>query len=302
MELRMLRQRLRPAGLLLAAFSPALMASSPCEPVSPDAAMALAHESGQSRPLRAVDAEQTLQRSGFSLQSARDGDTPGFSYAHEYSTFSFDPASPSDPEPAGNGHLHHMGLTLDVSHLMPDDTRLHLQPALSVSSNQLKHPDRIRGRGLQLNVGLSRHVDIGENTRWRMGLCADHRFGNYRLYPTLAWQLDTGNWHFSLGLPDSEARLRLSPTLETTVRIAPEGNRWRVQDESHGYSWFRHRAWQLTGALNWRPTPRLGVAFSVHRLYDNRLDFRLENGQDIRARSDPPLQLELSLSWYFQAR
>lgn len=302
MEQRMRRQRLRPAGLLFAAFSPALMAGSPCEPVLPEAGMTLAHETGQSRPLHGVDAEQTLQSSRFNLQSARDTDTLGLSYTHEYSIVDVAPSPASDIEPAGNGHLHHMALTLDVSHLMPDNTRLHLQPALAVSSNQLKHPDRIRDRGLQLNAWLSRHFDAGENARWRIGLCADHRFGDYRLYPTMAWQLDTKTWHLSLGLPDSEARLRLSPTLETALRLSPEGNRWRVHDETQGYSWFRHRAWQLTWSLDWRPVQRLGLAFSVHRLYDNRLDFRLDTGHDIRTRSDPPLQLELSLSWYFQGR
>lgn len=293
------RQCRYPAGLLFAAFSPVLLAGSPCEPLSSEAATTLAHESGQTRRLRDIDADQSLQRSRFSLQSARDSDSLGLGFAHEYSIIDIEPASPRGPEPAGNSHLHHMRLTLDVSHLMPGDTRLQVQPALAVSSNQLKHPDRLREQGLQLNAGLSRHFDAGEHARWRVGLCADHRFGDYRLYPTLAWQLKTQNWHLSLGLPDSEARLRLSPTLETAVSIGPEGNRWRIHDETQGYSWFRHRAWQLGWSLDWRPVKQLGLGFSVRKLYDNRLDFRLENGHDLRVRSDSPLQMELSLSWYF---
>jgi hypothetical protein len=218
--------------------------------------------------------------------------------SHDYSIYDLDLGAESAP-PSGNGHLHRLAVDGDFSSLLSEGWQLRLQPALAVSSNQLRSPKKIELEGLQLNGALLRHVTTGANSGWTAGLCADQRFGDYRIYPSVSWQRSTNAWLVQIGWPDSRLTKQLSPTLHTSLQVFPGGDRWHVlgQEQHH---WFSHENWTARWALEWRLFPALGLELSASLLFDNRVSFETADGNSFEGKTDAPQQWGLSLIWYLE--
>ena len=277
--------------------------ASPCLPPPREPALRLALESGGAEPFAHHPGNEVrLQRRSAALQPGTRGSNLKIGYAHDYAIYDFQTPAPSGArslEPLTNGHLHRLSLPLDLSALLPADWDLRLQPALAVSSNFLKEPDRIGLEAFQFNAALMKTFALGGGASWQFGLCADHRFGEYRLYPALAWRWRAENWRLRLGWPDSEVRVRLGRDFSTALAVSPSGERWRVHHETRGDSWFSHEAWQARWSLEWRPRDALGLELSAARLSASRYDFSLSGGEVFEGRSSSPLQLGVSLIWNY---
>lgn len=295
-------------SLRICAFAFCLFAgaafASPCLPPAREPALRLALESGGAEPFAHVSGnELRLQRRSVALQPGTRGEGLKIGYAHDYAIYDFQTPAPSGPaslQPLTNGHLHRLSLPMDVSAALPADWDLRLQPALAVSSNFLKEPDRIGLEALQFNVALMKNFALQAGASWQAGICADHRFGEYRLYPSLAWLWRAGDWRVRLGWPDSEIRRRLGRDFSTALSLSPAGERWRVHHETGGDSWFSHEAWQARWSLEWRPRQSLGLELSAARLSGSRYDFSLAGGEAFRGKTSSPLQLGMSLIWNYR--
>lgn len=236
--------------LTLSGIGDARAGPSPCEPPPAVAQLSLTWESGSDQSFdRERDADVAISRRHFRYLPRNDK-VVTIGYGHEYSII--DTGNLPGPKPSSNGHLHTLYVPIDASRLLSDDWLLRLQPTVSISSNLLKDPARITARALQYNAALSRPIAVSPTEEWQVGICGDYRFGDYRLYPTVArlWQVDS--WSIRLGFPDSTVAVRLDPGLTAGMSLSPDGNRWFVHDEDPRDSIYRYEAWRLDSYLAWR--------------------------------------------------
>ncbi|MBD3647274.1 MAG: hypothetical protein HUJ31_07450, partial [Pseudomonadales bacterium] len=165
---------------------------------------------------RGLDVAVSRQRFRFVPQ---DTDDITFGYGHEYTTVDIDPLPGA--QPSSNGHLHRLYVPIDASSLVIENWTLRFQPAISISSNLLKEPAEITADALQFNAALLKQWNVSPDSRWRAGICADYRFGEYRLYPVVSrlWRIDA--WSLELGFPDSALSIRLDTDLTAGMRLSP---------------------------------------------------------------------------------
>jgi len=205
-------------------------------------------------------------------------------------------------EPQTNGYLHTIYLPLHL-HTQSDrgSMRFSIAPALSASSNVISDPGSYNGDALQLLAALVWSRQISDQLNLRYGICGDHLFGRYTIYPSIGvdWQ-PHADWTIELGFPSSQITYQVSRRLTSSLRIAPDGNEWYVRDKSmEKQSRFIYEALLLEWAFSWKADERVVISASVGRQLDNRYEMTLMDDSRVRLHSDPVTRIGAALVWHF---
>lgn len=216
---------------------------------------------------------------------------------YRYKILRFDPI-----EPQTNGHLH--TLFIPVHRQTQSDGRgfrFSIAPALSASSNVMKDPSQYDTDALQLLVAAVWNRPLSGATGFRYGLCGDHRFGSYKIYPLVSfdWQPHR-DWSIALGFPMAEVRYQATNRFDSSLRLAPSGNEWYVKDKSLlNESQFIYESYLLDWTLNWRAYKGLMLTAVIGWQFENRYELTLLDGSRVQVSSDPFTRVGAALSWHF---
>ncbi|HET6630309.1 MAG TPA: hypothetical protein VFG91_11095 [Woeseiaceae bacterium] len=216
-----------------------------------------------------------------------------YGFGHRYMIFDF-----SAIEPQTNAHLHTSFVPL---HWQRDGLRLSAALALSASSNVMGHPQEYARETLQLLFALVTAREIDERLTFDYGICGDHRFGEYRVYPVagLDWRPHP-DWQLELGFPETRISYTIVEQLTSTLQLAPDGNEWRVENRDFSAaSDFVYEALALQWITAWEPGPRLSLAVSLGRQLRNRYEMTLANGERISVSGEPADRLGFEVRWRF---
>ncbi len=219
--------------------------------------------------------------------------------AHEYRSVEFNNlASP----PQTNGDLHTLQLPMQRwQRHHRGERRLGAAVVIASSSNALKNLDELTTDNLQLWLGWEELSKVSNNTAWLWGLCADHRFGDYRLYPLLGmqWHLK-GNINLRLAFPDTALRWQPSDSHYIELTLQPIGREWTVYDKNFArQSELQWRAWEFELKLHWQFAKHWQTFVSTGLRFEQKLQLRLENNQRLKSDLDdsPFLLLGVSMVW-----
>ena len=205
-------------------------------------------------------------------------------------------------EPQTNGHLHTIFLPLH-RYIRSDhgSIRFSITPALSASSNAMSDPGSYNGDALQLLAAVVWSRQWSDRLKLRYGICGDHRFGRYTIYPSIGvdWQ-PHNDWAIELGFPDSQITYQVSNSLTSSLRIAPDGNEWYVRDKSmEKQSQFVYEALLLEWAFSWQTNEHFVISTSVGRQFNVRYQMTLMDDSRVRLHSDPVTRIGAALKWRF---
>jgi len=220
-----------------------------------------------------------------------------FGAGHRYVILKFDPLVPET-----NGHLHTFYLPLHRQSKSDRKTfRFSLAPALSASSNVMKDPDEYDSDAVQLLAAMIWSTQLSDQMTFRYGVCGDHRFGNYRIYPSVGVGLrPNANWTIELGFPTSQLTHKVSKNLTSSLRIAPDGNEWYVKDRGlEKQSHVVYEAWVFEWTVNWQAHKQFMVTASIGRRFQNKYEMTLLDESRVTLRSDPVTRLGAALAWRF---
>ncbi len=238
-----------------------------------------------------------LQNRNIDLQFKTSGDKLLFGIGHRYSIFDVDPL-----QPATNGHLHTYFLPLHKLTGTDDRSfRISIAPALSLSSNVGDRLNEYKDDAFQLLAALIWGKRLSDRVSLRYGICGDHRFGDYQVYPLLSvqWQFHP-DWNAQLGFPTSQLSYQVSSKLSSIIRIAPDGNEWFVLDRNlENHSQFVYEAYALEWIFEWALNESFAITASVGRQIDNRFEMTLLDRSRVRLSSDPATRVGAALEWRF---
>jgi hypothetical protein len=176
-----------------------------------------------------------------------------------------------------------------------------IAPALSASSNVTSEPSEYTADALQILASVVWGWQISDRLGLRYGVCGDHRFGEYRVYPLISanWQPHP-DWRIELGFPSSEVTYRITERLTSSLRITPNGNEWYVKDRSlQQHSQLVHEAYVLEWRFNWRAHENLILTANVGREFHSRYELTLLDGSSVRLSSSPATRIGVGLAWLF---
>lgn len=216
-----------------------------------------------------------------------------YGFGHRYMIFDF-----SAIEPQTNAHLHTSFVPL---HWQRGNLRLSAAAALSASSNVMGHPQEYESETLQLLFAAVVAKDVDEHLAFVYGLCGDHRFGEYRVYPVagVEWRPHP-DWTLEVGFPETRIAYTVTNDFETSLQVAPDGNEWRVENRDFSAeSDFVYEAVALEWITEWSPVSRLTVALSLGRQLRNRYEMTLANGQRALVSGAPADRVGVGLRWRF---
>lgn len=220
-----------------------------------------------------------------------------FGAGHRYNIFDID----SLPV-ATNGHLHTSFFPFHVK--SGDDKRtfrFSAALALSASSNLYKNLDEIDSDAIQILAALVWGRRLSERMSVHYGICGDHRFGEYEVYPvvSLLWQPHP-DWTVAPGFPDSQLRYHISDALATDIRIFPDGNEWYVLDSSlTTRSKFVYESYAVEWSLDWKFLDDFTLSASVGRQLDNHYEMTLLDQSRVQLSSDPVTRVSVAVEWRF---
>ena len=201
-----------------------------------------------------------------------------------------------------NGYLH--TFFIPVHKLSQSDNgtfRFSIAPALSGSSNVVKDADEYSADALQLLAALIWERPLNERWALSYGICGDHRFGGYRVYPavSVSWQPHP-RWSVELGFPRSRLTFQVSRSIASVLQIEPNGNKWYVKDKSlQTYSQLLYEVYLLEWALNWRAHEHFELSASIGREFDRHYDLTLLDESVVRLRGDDTTRIGVALAWIF---
>ncbi len=205
-------------------------------------------------------------------------------------------------EPQTNGDLHTFFVVAHrVSRHENRGFRFSIAPLLSGSSNVTKDPDEYTSDAVQLLAALVWDRSLSNRLGLRLGICGDHRFGDYRVYPVIGvnWQPHP-DWMLALGFPRSALRYEITERVSSTLRIAPNGNEWFVKDKSlDKYSRFVYRAYLFEWAIDWRAHDDLVLTASVGTEFHRRYEMTLVDDSRVRIAGESGARLGVGLAWLF---
>lgn len=205
-------------------------------------------------------------------------------------------------EPQTNGYLHTFFFSAHrFARSGNRDFRLSVAPALSASSNITKDPDEYNADALQLLIAVVRNQPLAERVGLRYGMCGDHRFGGYRVYPVvgLRWQRHP-DWIVDVGFPDSQLSYQASRRIAASLRLTPNGNEWYVKDKSlDKYSRFAYSAYLAELALDWRAREDVVLSASVGQEFARRYEMTLTDDSRVRLDSKAGARLGIAVAWLF---
>ncbi len=236
------------------------------------------------------------KNNNFDLMFKMNGDKYLFGAGHRYSIFDVDPLQPQT-----NGHLHTFFLPLHkLTGTDQRSFRASIAPALSASSNVFDNR-KISNDAFQLLVALVWGRRLSERTSLRYGICGDHRFGDYQIYPVISaqWQPHP-DWNIQLGFPTSWLSYQVSARFTSMIRITPDGNEWYVLDRTlANHSQFVYESFALEWAFDWEVGESFAITASVGRQIDNRFEMTLVDQSRVRLSSDSVTRVGAALEWRF---
>ncbi|MCH7508857.1 MAG: hypothetical protein IIB68_03330 [Proteobacteria bacterium] len=220
-----------------------------------------------------------------------------FGVGYRYSFFNIDMFDPQT-----NGYLHTFFLPLHrISQNDVRSFRFSIAPALSASSNVMKNPGRYTVDAFQLLAALVWDWRLSDRVSLQYGLCGDHRFGNYRIYPLIGvhWQLHPV-WTIELGYPTSQLRYQFSAGSTSSLQITPDGNEWYVLDKNLAqHSQFVYQSYALEWSFDWQLGAKLTLTTSVGRQLHNHYEMTLRDGSRVRLAGESATRFAARLRWRF---
>jgi hypothetical protein len=220
-----------------------------------------------------------------------------FGIGHRYSIFDVDPLQPET-----NGHLHSYFLPFHIlTEADRNSFRLSVAPAISLSSNVGDRLNQYKDDAFQLLAAAVWSRRFSDRTSLRYGICGDHRFGDYQVYPVLSvqWQAHP-DWAMQLGFPTSWLSYQISKRSSSMLRIMPDGNEWYVLDRSlSNPSRFVYQSYALEWTFNWELRESFMVTASIGRQFDNRFEMTLVDQSRVRLSSDTVTRFGAALEWRF---
>ena len=201
-----------------------------------------------------------------------------------------------------NGHLHTVFLPVHRQS-RSDSTgfRFSIAPAMSSSSNVLKDPDEYSADAFQILAALVWDRELSEQTSINYGICGDHRFGGYRVYPVLGFNWRPGgDWLVEVGFPMSRLTWETTSSINMSLQVAPDGNEWHVENKNMDrQSQLIYEATLLEYRLSWSIDDRFTVSVSAGRSFDIRYKTTLLNDTKARLTGDAVTRLGAAVAWRF---
>jgi hypothetical protein len=142
---------------------------------------------------------------------------------------------------------------------------------------------------------------VSDRTSLRYGLCGDHRFGDYQVYPVISvqWQAHP-DWTIQLGFPSSWLSYQISKRSSSMIRIKPDGNEWHVMDRDLvNRSQFVYESFAFEWTFDWQLRESIAITASVGRQFDNRIEMTLLDQSRVRVSGDAVTRLGAALEWRF---
>ena len=236
------------------------------------------------------------KNNNFNIMFKTNDDKYLFGAGHRYSIFDVDPLQPQT-----NGHLHTFFLPLHkLTGNEHGSFRASIAPALSASSNVFDNR-KVSNDAFQLLVALVWGRRLSDRASLRYGICGDHRFGDYQIYPVISaqWQPHP-DWSMQIGFPTSWLSYQVSARTSTMIRIRPDGNEWYVLDRSLvNHSQFVYEAFALEWAFDWELGESFAITASVGRQIHNRFEMTLVDQSRVRLSSDSVTRVGAALEWRF---
>ena len=227
----------------------------------------------------------------------RAGDDWTFGFSHRYDILDVEPLSLQT-----NGHLHTVSFPIHRQFRSGGQSfRVSVAPAVSASSNVVKDPGEYTSDVLQLLGAFVWDRQVSTNATLRFGICGDHRFGGYEVYPTVSldWQPNT-EWRIELGFPTTRLTFDAVPKLRLGLRIAPDGNEWHVRNRAmNRQSHLTNDAWLAEGTVWFKAHERLSLALAVGRRFDNRYDVTLADDSRVNLDADATTRYGAAVEWRF---
>ena len=282
--------------LCLSCMSTSLASVDICQGPIADSHLSIAYQMHDASSIERDRGETRQENYGFDLQF-NSNDKWVFGAGHRYTILNVDGL-----ELQTNGHLHTFFVPLHrLNQAERKSFRFSIAPALSASSNIMKDPGEYAGDALQLLVALVWNRQVSAQLGFRYGICGDHRFGSYRIYPLVSFDRQLHpDWKIKLGFPVSRLSYRISKNLISSLRIAPDGNEWYVSDKSmQKKSTLVYEAYVLEWAFDWRAHEHLSLTASVGIQFDNRYELTLLDDSRDKVSSESVTRIGAALVWHF---
>jgi len=220
-----------------------------------------------------------------------------FGVGHRYVILDVEPI-----ELQTNGHLH--TLFFPVHRQSGSDSkgfRFSIAPSLSASSNVMKNPGEYSADTFQLIAALVWSRKLSDRVELRYGVCGDHRFGSYEIYPsiTIGWRPRT-NLMIEMGFPTTRLTYQALPSTSLSLRIAPYGNEWHVKSKDmENESKLVFQASLVECAVTWQARKHLAITASVGRILHAQYDVTLLDDSSVRFSDDAVTRIGAALEWRF---
>ena len=201
-----------------------------------------------------------------------------------------------------NGHLH--TLFFPIHRQSGSDSkgfRFSVAPSLSASSNVLKHPSEYSADTFQFLAALVWSRELSDRLELRYGICGDHSFGSYEIYPsiTIGWQPRI-DLMIEVGFPTTRLTYRALPNTSVSLRIAPYGNEWHVKSKDmENQSQLVFKASLVECAITWQARKRLTITASVGRIVHGQYDVTLLDDSRAGFSYDAVTRVGAALEWRF---
>ena len=280
----------------LSCVSASFASGDVCRPPAAYSHLAIAYYDHEKSAFERNMGEANQENYNFDLQF-KLSDKWAVGAGHRYRILHVDPL-----ELQTNGHLHTFFLPLHrQSQSNRKSFRFSIAPAMSASSNVMKNPDEYESDAFQILAALIWSRRLSESVSLRYGVCGDHRFGGYKIYPSASVELQPdARWTIELGFPTSQLSYRISKRLTSLLQIAPDGNEWHVKDRSlEKRSRVFYEAWMIEWAVNWQARKHFVISASVGRQLQNRFEMTLQDESRVRLRGDPATRMGAALVWRF---
>ena len=201
-----------------------------------------------------------------------------------------------------NGHLHTVFFPIHREKRSGGKGfRFSFAPSLSASSNVMKDPGQYSADTVQFLAALMWSRELSNRAKLRYGVCGDHRFGNYEIYPAISigWRLRQ-KWMFELGFPTTRLSYQATPGVEFALRVAPDGNEWHVKNRDRDrQSQLVYEATLVEWTLNWRARETLMLTVGVGRLSDNRYEVTLLDDGRAQLTGKTVTRMGAAIAWRF---
>lgn len=201
-----------------------------------------------------------------------------------------------------NGHLHTLFFPMHRQRGSDGNSiRISAAPAVSASSNVMKDPGEFSADTFQLLAAIVWNRELSEHASLRFGVCGDHSFGNYTIYPSIAldWRPRPGLL-LELGLPVTGLTYEASPAIELVLRVSPDGNEWHVKSKDlEKQSRLVFRALLVETTFRWQASERVAVTVGVARTFENQYDVTLLDDRRVELSHDAATRFGAALEWRF---